>query len=277
MADLSEYEILRQQNIARNMGVMKALGLDASDFSAHLEQSSGNNKPKKEKKKPIKRKLDSEDMIEKRRSSRILGQSSELLMLQETDNGELITMAQPSRPVKTEAELRGSIIDHDLAEAEHLRWAGKQGKITIVGTASYKHTLMRVRTMNEAGLGRRIKAIERAAGQHAVVKMRLFARVLCLEGYDDLAFDASASLERLINKLGDPEYGPPEQDDDDECKQSEQSDTTIKKLKPTYNQVCSTCTFENKVGSSNCEMCSSALPLSTQKREEKDNEEIVIE
>jgi hypothetical protein len=35
--------------------------------------------------------------------------------------------------------------------------------------------------MDEAALGRRIAAIERAKGRHAVVKMRLFARVLFLE------------------------------------------------------------------------------------------------
>ena len=35
--------------------------------------------------------------------------------------------------------------------------------------------------MNEDALARRIKAIERAKGKHAVIKMRLFARVLFLE------------------------------------------------------------------------------------------------
>ncbi len=41
--------------------------------------------------------------------------------------------------------------------------------------------------MSEAALARRIKAIERAKGQFAVVKMKLFAQVLLLEGYDELA------------------------------------------------------------------------------------------
>ena len=35
--------------------------------------------------------------------------------------------------------------------------------------------------------------------------MRLFAQVLCLEGYDDLASDAKDALQRLISILGDPE------------------------------------------------------------------------
>ena len=34
--------------------------------------------------------------------------------------------------------------------------------------------------------------------------MRLFARVLCLEGFDDLAANAAGSLQRLIAVLGDP-------------------------------------------------------------------------
>lgn len=95
---------------------------------------------------------------------------------------------------------------HETAAAEYAkRHAGKQERATIVGTASYQHTLMRVRTMDEAALGRRITAIERAKGKHAVIKMRLFARVLFLEGHEWLASDAAEALERLIDELGDPE------------------------------------------------------------------------
>jgi hypothetical protein len=95
---------------------------------------------------------------------------------------------------------------HETAAAEYAkRHAGKQERATIVGTASYQHTLMRVRTMDEAALGRRIAAIERAKGKHAVIKMRLFARVLFLEGHEWLASDAAEALERLIDELGDPE------------------------------------------------------------------------
>ena len=55
-----------------------------------------------------------------------------------------------------------------------------------------------------SALGRRIAAIERAKGQHAVVKMRLFARVLCLEGHAEIASEATEALDRLIAVLGDP-------------------------------------------------------------------------
>ena len=75
-------------------------------------------------------------------------------------------------------------LDHlHAGEAEHYdtRHAGAQRRAPVVGTASYRHTLMRVRTMGEDALARRITAIERAKGKFAVIKMRLFARVLFLE------------------------------------------------------------------------------------------------
>lgn len=248
MAEKSEYELLREQNMARNALVMKSLGLDASDFTAHLNhQNKSTTTESKPKKKAPKRKFQAEEVGVERRSARLLGNSSDLLMMEDTENGEV---AITQKPARVQSELRGSAVDHDLAEAEHLRWAGKQGKVTIVGTASYKHTLMRVRTMNEAGLGRRIKAIERASGQHAVVKMRLFARVLCLEGYDDLAFEANESLERLVIKLGDPEYGPP--DDDEETKQGIEEDVGP-------GGTCPACTFLNQHGTSRCHVCSTLL------------------
>ena len=36
--------------------------------------------------------------------------------------------------------------------------------------------------------------------------MRLFAQILCLEGYDDLAVEATEALQRLIIKLGDIDH-----------------------------------------------------------------------
>ena len=56
-------------------------------------------------------------------------------------------------------------------------------------------------TMSETGLANRVKAIERACGQHAVAKMKLFATVLALEGYVELAEDASSAYGRLKELL----------------------------------------------------------------------------
>ena len=57
---------------------------------------------------------------------------------------------------------------------------------------------MRVRTMSEKALRTRVKVIERACGQHCIVKMRQFAEVLILAGMDELAQDAEAALTRLL-------------------------------------------------------------------------------
>ena len=51
--------------------------------------------------------------------------------------------------------------------------------------------------MSEKGLANRIKAIERAAGKHCVVKMGIFKSCLQDEGNWTLAELASAALERL--------------------------------------------------------------------------------
>ena len=64
-------------------------------------------------------------------------------------------------------------------------------------TATYEHCLMRVRSMTEKGLGNRIKAIERAAGKHCVVKMAIFKSCLQDEAMWELAEAASDALERL--------------------------------------------------------------------------------
>jgi hypothetical protein len=64
-------------------------------------------------------------------------------------------------------------------------------------TATYEHCLMRVRSMSEKGLLNRVRAIERAAGKHCVVKMAIFKSCLQDEGLWDLAEQASDALERL--------------------------------------------------------------------------------
>jgi len=68
--------------------------------------------------------------------------------------------------------------------------------------------LISVRTMTEPALLRRVAAIERAKGAHAVIKMRMFARVAFLEGYDAVADAATEALTRLIEVLGDMPDAP---------------------------------------------------------------------
>jgi hypothetical protein len=163
MEMLSEYEQLREKNIARNKDIMKALGLDQHDFDAHHAVSPASEKAKKD---PAKKTQEVPSRLPSRRSSRLTENETKGMVKLKEDT-EVHGISDGSNANKrTFADLIGSRHDHDEAEREHIeRWAGKQGKATIVGTASYTHTLMRTRTMSEEALARRIKAIERAAGK----------------------------------------------------------------------------------------------------------------
>jgi hypothetical protein len=61
-----------------------------------------------------------------------------------------------------------------------------------------------VRTMSEKGLANRIRAIERAAGKHCVVKMAIFKSCLQDENMWELAAEAADALERLKGMLPPP-------------------------------------------------------------------------
>jgi len=139
---LSEYEQLRARNIERNKQVMLALGIDDTDLVLHAAHNASGGK----KKAASKRKLEENNTARPsptRRSSRTRGQPVRLSELCVSGEGEGESREEESS--RSPAPLRGSEIDHALAEAEHNeRWAGRQGKATIIGTASYQHTLMRV-------------------------------------------------------------------------------------------------------------------------------------
>lgn len=64
-------------------------------------------------------------------------------------------------------------------------------------TATYEHCLMRVKTMKDKALVNRVKAIERSAGKHCVIKMAIFKSCLQDEGMWELAKVAGEALERL--------------------------------------------------------------------------------
>uniref|UniRef100_A0A7S0QB74 Uncharacterized protein n=1 Tax=Coccolithus braarudii TaxID=221442 RepID=A0A7S0QB74_9EUKA len=195
--DLSDYEKQRLENIARNQRVLEGLGLVRSDAEAHQELRAGKGAPKGKKQKLDPGSAESV-RADVRRSQRLAGLPA--------SDGEGEAGASPSGgAARTHAE---GTVDHSEARAEYdlwtQRWSSKQAGVTIVGTASYAHTLMRVMTMSERALANRTKAIERACGQHAVAKMKLFATILALEGYVELAEDASSAYGRLREKLGDP-------------------------------------------------------------------------
>ena len=216
---LSDYELERIAHIRRNREIMRRLGLGMHDIVTAARQRCGHDvdaeddTSKSEKKKMkkatgAKRRAPEGPAGEKLEEGieRVLRRSRRLQ--EKPADADVDSLPADAEEWRVGRGAYSVVVDgaHEAeAEAYRLRNAGVQERVSVVGTASYQHTLMRVRTMDEAGLARRIKAIERAKGKHAVVKMRLFARVLFLEGYEALADDAAESLERLVEELGDPD------------------------------------------------------------------------
>lgn len=196
---LTQYEAMVQENIRRNRAVMEALGLGRNDARRHEEVRSIAPKPSSSKKGRASSAASGETQREAvRRSHRLAGMAASA----ERSDGHAADRGSRSPGVHDDVTaLEGA---HVHAKEDHLRWAGLQKGASPVGTASYEHTLHRVMTMSEAQLERRIRAIERACGQHAVAKMKLFATVLALEGYAELAEEATDAFQRLVEKLGMP-------------------------------------------------------------------------
>ena len=216
---LTEYEKERNARVMRNELLMRRLGLSDFDSYMHNASSSKNKreeeddssdekkKKKKKKKKEKKRRERETDDVEKvvgvRRSSSRLkrgGGKGETDEQQQEEDKDIKEDKEEEFKERDEEQER----KHRIAEQEFsYRNKMKQKKQTIVGTASYQHTLMRVRTMTEPKLRNRMHAISRAKGQHCVTKMRLFARILFLEGYEELAEECAEELSELIGILGD--------------------------------------------------------------------------
>lgn len=163
-----EYEALRAANVKRNQEIMRALGLDMSDFQLHSAHKDSTGKGKSAGKgakgapAPRKRKADTADgegsegaptsPATTRKSARIRGAAPE-------HAGDPEEAALGEEGGGGGVHLVASDELHDAAERDHLRWAGKQGKATIVGTASYKHTLHRVSTRSSGGFAEVLSSI----------------------------------------------------------------------------------------------------------------------
>jgi hypothetical protein len=174
-----EYEAMRAANVKRNQEIMRALGLDTTDFQLHNAHKDGAGKGKgkgngaKAAPAPRKRKADDEEgegasslpaspLKTIRRSARIRGAAPEHGGTGDVQPAHVIGSHRPLVTVcipcgdggRARLEESDELSElHDAAERDHQRWAGKQGKATIVGTASYKHTLHRVRNKSCIGRG----------------------------------------------------------------------------------------------------------------------------
>lgn len=226
MADcqLSEYEIQRAQNITRNnqrlreLGLITALEEERSNAAAwgktsttkttfeNEDNDEHQHKPKKpsttiKRKRPDKSDEEVQNITNRsRKSARLQGLGPEgnhvpiftVKEKEEQREKERLAMIEECREARQRAALRVMEAGAEKAAKEN-------------PTATYEHCLMRVRTMTEAGLRKRIKVIERAAGKHCVVKMAIFKSCLQDEGMWKIAEEASKALERLKGLQSPPE------------------------------------------------------------------------
>jgi hypothetical protein len=200
---LSAYEQERARKIERNNALLRKLGLITDQDLERSNDTAWKRQPEINEAK--KRKVYSEPRAGTRKSRRLGGSDAEFrgdetaaIDDDHDDEGESAETLQErrqrllekSRKVRQEVALRYS----QLTDAE--KKAAEENP-----TATYEHCLMRVRSMTDKGLANRIKAIERAAGKHCVIKMAIFQSCLQHEGMLDLAEASSEALERLKGLL----------------------------------------------------------------------------
>lgn len=179
------YAIAREANIRKNMEEMKSLGL----FEETPTAEGADLKPKK------KMKRESAQAVPSRKSRRLQSIEPEIQL-------KFPRFYIPEIVHYDESETKDwSLMEFKLERLRALHEA--TGQTYKNPTATYEHTWMRVKTMSEAALKNRIKAIERALGQHCIVKMRMFGEVLILADMLELAQLANESLARL-EALVDP-------------------------------------------------------------------------
>lgn len=190
---LSSYEENRARNIERNNAKLRALGLitvaeeKVSNHSAWKREPAVGETSKTAKNGVKKRETPAAPPS--RSSKRIKG---------EQPDGTLVTEVVSHRDTSiTEEDRERRVRECREARQRAALELQQSGAKHNNPTATYAHCLMRVQTMSDAALLNRIKAIERAAGKHCVIKMAIFKSCLQDEGYWELAQRASDSLERL--------------------------------------------------------------------------------
>ena len=221
---LSEYEEARARNIEKNNARLRSLGLisaleekqsndlawgrqsiyeseeDDVDSSSDEEYSEEGTSSKKKKKRKKRSKAPFTPREGSRKSRRLLGLTYDGNSLDKDESVE----QKKERIQQEREEMVIECREARLRAANEVAKAGHQLAGTKNPTATYEHCLMRVRTMNEKGLMNRVKAIERAAGKHCVVKMAIFKSCLQDENMWELASLASDALERLKALLPPP-------------------------------------------------------------------------
>lgn len=205
---LSDYEKIRATNIERNNARLRALGLISvreeeesnvlawkrqlppSSIGKNLASSIGDIK---------KRKRESATGIatSSRKSLRLQGKQPDGKEVIADDNDNTSSSsssieAERKARVQECREVRMKLALRFASQTDAEKKAAKENP-----SASYEHCTMRIRTMTDKALANRVKAIERAAGKHSVIKMAIFKSCLQDFGKWDLAYLANQALERL--------------------------------------------------------------------------------
>jgi hypothetical protein len=209
---LSDYEKRRLENIKRNNARLRSLGLIseleekrsnaiASGISIESLQENDSDGESSDDGEWI-----ADEGTKKRKKKAAVAvlregfRKSKRLQGEKADVPEDIESLFPSDPetMKREREERvKECREVRLRAANALAACGGEAAAKQNPTATYEHCLMRVRSMTEKGLANRVKAIERAAGKHCIIKMAIFKSCLQDENLWDLASLANEALERL--------------------------------------------------------------------------------
>ena len=170
---LSDYENLRARNVQRNDDRLRALGL----LSVQEEEESNALAWKQT------HTVDDKNKKRKRPTPAATSPSRISLRLQgKQPNGTEIIRDDHDNKTSTSGTLEEEREAHVLEcrqvrmrlALEYAVMTDAEQKATKENpTATYEHTAMRIRTMTEKGLKNRVKAIERAAGKHSVIKMAM--------------------------------------------------------------------------------------------------------
>lgn len=195
----SAYEINRDLRVQRNKQILADLFGNGTTTTPNNNNNNNNNdqddNDNKEKTaiKPRKRKKVAEEdvLLPKRKSPRF-------------QPNAIVENASTIPPLAEQEEQEEEAINEVDDEEMKLRIEKLQALHTARGTeiknptATYQHTWMRVKTMSDKALETRIRVIEKAQGQHALVKMQMFTEVLLLAGKEQLSNLALAALQRLL-------------------------------------------------------------------------------
>lgn len=225
-AALSEYEAARARNIERNNARLRSLGLisireekksndiawgrdveatedsssDDEESSSDEEYNEGNQSSTKKK-----RKRKAQSNMPPREGSR---KSRRLMNLPSEHTSDTFDGEDPTERRERVRQERMAMVEECREARQRAALEVAKAGVKLAGkenpTATYEHCLMRVRSMTEKGLINRVRAIERAAGKHCVVKMAIFKSCLQDEDMWELAQLASDALERLKALLPPP-------------------------------------------------------------------------